>query len=285
MAPPSSPVLLALPSDLPFSLFCMTEHMDHPRLYRLDESLPLHIEIRDAMQETIERATVQRGVQLLLTGGISASLLSRDAWPAEQRPLSRDLDFLVSGEASVRTELEEEYEGSFVLNTGKAIFKSNKLQSHSANGVELDFIASSNIVHDDTTISVGVSSLALRHAQREEFLGVEVSTLPSELVVIQKLFAGRGIDLGKYDLLDAESIIRSGRVDPALLRAFVLDLSNDDSHHQAIVARLSGALSRLSPDVETRILVQALHDKPSSMEIDGGQNAVRDDISKLKDLL
>lgn len=259
----------------------MAEHLSSHRCYRLDTSLPLHVEMRDSLEETIDRATNKHNVPLFLTGGVSASLLARDAWPTEQRPLSRDLDFLVPSDPAVRAALEQEYGGSFKLNTGKAIFKSDKLQSHARNGVELDFIASSNIVHDDASIAVTVSPLAQNHAQREEFLGTEVSTLPSELVVIQKIFAGRGLDLGKFDLLDAESIIRSGRVDPALLRAFVLELTHEGTHRTAVVARLNGGFRRLSADVDTKTLIEALNDKPSMTEI---TDSIREDISTIDPL-
>lgn len=245
------------------------------RSYRLDTELPLHVEMRDALAETLDRATTKNGVPLYLMGGVSASLLARDAWPTEQRPLSRDLDFLVPGDDASRAALAAEYGGAFKLNAGKAVFKSDKLMARSAgNGVELDFIASSNIVHDDSDMSVTVSPLVRQHAQKEAFLGVEVDTLPAELVALQKLFAGRGLDLGKYDLLDAESILRSGRVDPAVFRAFFLELSTP-GNRDALSKRLAAALDRLATDVDTRAVRQAVLDAPSTAEIATVTDGVR----------
>lgn len=245
------------------------------RAYRLDETLPLHREMRDALEETLDRATRKNGVPLFLMGGVSASLLARDAWPTENRPLSRDLDFLVPGDDASRAALAAEYGGAFKLNTGKAVFKSDKLQSHSAgNGVELDFIASSNIVHDDAEMSVTVSPLTLKHAGKEEFLGVEVATLAPELVALQKLFAGRGLDLGKYDLLDSEAILRSGRVDPALLREFFFDLAAADKR-PAVAKRLLAALDRMPADLDLRAVREAIQDAPAAGEIEAARQGVR----------
>jgi len=249
------------------------------RIYRLEES-PLHLEIKDSMVETLGRAS-QRNVPLFLTGGISASLLSHEQWPTEVRPLSKDLDFLVAGDDATRAALEAEFDSKFKLNTGKAIFKSDKLQSHATNGVELDFIASSNIVHEDASLAVTLSPLALAHAQKEAFLGVEVSTLPAELIAIQKLFAGRGADLGKFDLLDAESMIRSGCISPDMFRLFLHDLTTEGTHRLAVAARLTKSIGRLSSNLDTKTLLEAINDSGSSANVTTTSESVRNEIAEL----
>ncbi len=236
----------------------MPEKIPEQRQYRLAET-PLHLEMRDALAETIDRATKKRGVPLYLMGGVSASLMAREAWPTEQRPLSRDLDFLIPNTPDVIAALEAEYGGQFKENKGKAVFKSYKLQSHSAgNGVELDFIASSNIVHPDAAVAFTATPLVLEHAGTEEFLGQEVRTLPPELVALQKLFAGRGLDLGKYDLVDAQALIESGRVDPQLFQRFLMDITGKLPEFPNVVTRLRGALARLTPSERVVALTTAL---------------------------
>ncbi len=219
--------------------------MDRKQQYCLSET-PLHLELADALSETIER-TQRIGVPLFLTGGVAASLISRDQWSEESRPLSRDLDFLIPNDPAIRACLEEEYGGAFKIHSGKAVFKSDKLQSiASLNGVELDFIACSNIVHPDATLSVTVTQTAVEHAGQENLFGVDVMTLPPALVAIQKLFAGRGADIGKFDLLDARSIIESGRVEPELLGLLIEELTTEATR-MSVYARLESALAKLPP--------------------------------------
>lgn len=250
----------------------MLEKNEQQRLYRINES-PLHCEIRDAMREVTERAA-RRNVPLFLTGGISAALLSRDSWPGEERPLSRDLDFLVPGDKESRAALEQEFGGSFIVNKKKAIFQSDKLMAHASNGVQLDFIACSNIVHPDAELSVRLDALPSVRGETEDFLGAEVSTLPPEVVIIQKLFAGRGIDLGKFDLKDAESIIRSGRVDVRNFAIFVSNLTQEGVHRNAVNARLRAALLALDPSTDIQPLLKTLENK----DVDGIVQQTRDVI-------
>lgn len=219
---------------------------------------PLHLELADALSECIER-TQRIGVPLYLTGGVSAALMSHETWNEEVRPLSRDLDFLVPYTPEARSALEREYGKQFTLNRSKAVFKSDKLQAvASINGVELDFIASSNIVHEDASLSVTVTPFIAEHAQRENLFGVDVMTLHPALVAIQKLFAGRGKDLGKYDLHDASVLIESGRVDPQLFAAFTYHLTFESPGAPAVRTRLLSALSRLEQTDNTKQLQQAL---------------------------
>lgn len=232
------------------------------RHYCLD-AIPLHLELRDALRDTHDRLA-GRGVELYLMGGVAASLLAHDAWPARERPLSRDLDFLVPGDDATRGIIEEEYGGAFRVHAGKAVFKSYKLQTSAPNGVELDFIASSNIVHDDGGLSSTVTPTVCRLAQREELLGVPVLTLPPALVALQKLYAGRGRDLGKYDLCDAQALLRSGCVDPDLFALFLREAFPAGLQSLA-AARMRSALLQLQPSPEVQALLPLLGTAPEEL--------------------
>lgn len=247
----------------------MLENRTEQPVYCIEET-PLHAEIRDALQETVERAQ-KRNVPLFLTGGISAALLSHEHWPAGERPLSRDLDFIVPGDPQSRMALEQEFGGAFTVNKGKAIFKSDKLMSHAGNGVELDFIASSNIVHPDAELSVSLETIGTFTPNQEEFLGAAVSTLPPEVVVIQKLFAGRGLDLGKYDLKDAESIMKNAHVNPEQFLAIVQALTTEGEHRTSVKHRLQQSLLKLQPSDHISSLLAVLHED----EVRGGVHKTR----------
>lgn len=223
--------------------------------YRIEDS-PLHRDIEDALKETLAKAD-DHGIPLYLMGGISASLLAREAWPGATRPLSRDLDFLVPDSPDVIATLEKTYGGRFIRNTKKAVFQSYKLQSKAANGVELDFIAESNVVHPDTCFSMHLGELAKTHASTERFLGTEVRTLPPEMVVLQKLAAGRGTDLGKFDLTDAEAILASGRVNTDLASQIVQEYVLS-AEWPGLQSRLLSSLNRLAPTPGVRGLQEAI---------------------------
>lgn len=256
----------------------MNEHIDHHRMSVIPET-PLHLEIRDALQETVDRAA-QAGVDLYLAGGISACILSGDAWPDAERPLSRDLDFLISHDDETLRRISETFGGSFVLNEGKPVFKSLKLMTHASNGVELDFIARSRVVHPDAQLEVGITPVVTSSSMSGEFLGALVKTLPPALVCLQKLFAGRGLDLGKYDLLDARSIICAELFSPNDFLNVLREMVPADSR-KAVCLKLRNALGRMETDDRISALSEALSDAVSAEGISTISAPVQDALSKL----
>lgn len=180
--------------------------------------------LRQALVDTLSKANSRR-IPLLLTGGTAVA-----AYAGTHRPLSLDLDFFVFPD-NVR-ELEEVFGGSFKTFSAKPLFKSHKLVGHSGS-VDLDFITEQHIVPDESRledrITLRITPRVLEHAIETEYLGSQVRVMPPEYILIAKLFAGRGIDLGKYDLVDCKNLIDSGAIRPHLLQQALVEISNGNS--------------------------------------------------------
>ncbi|HVW66306.1 MAG TPA: hypothetical protein VHA78_01085 [Candidatus Peribacteraceae bacterium] len=225
----------------------------HPARRQLPETFsipdtPLHRELRDALGDSL-RTCEELGVrQPLLMGGVGAAVLVGKDWP-EDRPLSRDLDYLVPHDPVMQQSLERHFGGEFKANTAKPVFKSHKLQGIGTHGIDLDFISQSNIIFDDASLSLEHSPLVTNHAVRASLLGVQVDVLPPELIVLQKLFAGRGRDLGKFDLTDATCLLQAGIIDPDLFDRYLATFGSPTGQKadvpQAMRDRLDVSLSQL----------------------------------------
>lgn len=185
------------------------------------ERTPLHAQIEAAIRELTEQLQ-ERGVPHYLMGGIAACILSGEEWP-EDRPLSRDIDVLIPDTDGARSTVEELYGRRFFRNTSKPVFHSLKLESHASNGVRIDCIANSRIERPSCQLSVSLTPLIEHHAVRGSFLGAEIPVLPPTLIFLQKTLAERGRDLGKFDVDDAQALLRANCVDPAQLVKFAQD--------------------------------------------------------------
>ncbi len=216
---------------------------------------PDNLKIRDALVETLARAKYT-GIDLYLTGGTAAA-----AYAGETRPLSLDLDFFV--EPTSKARVQEVFGGNFRYFGEKKLFKSDKLMGHAGNGVDLDFIAEQNIVPDETKpeekITLKLGQFAKKKALERDFMGERVLVMPPEMVVIAKLFAGRGIELGKYDLADSEAVIVSGIIRPDFFRRAAEEIAGGDETTIALVqGRLMAALQKLTFGSEIDALMKAV---------------------------
>lgn len=216
---------------------------------------PDNLKLKDALAETLAKAK-HCGIDLYLTGGTAAAV-----YGGETRPLSLDLDFFVHPE--VKERVQQRFGGTFRFFGEKKLFKSDKLVGQASNGVDLDFIAEQNIVPDETKpeerITLRLGQFAKKKALDREFMGEGVLVMPPEMVVIAKLFAGRGIELGKYDLADSEAVINSGIIRPDFFRRAAEEIAGGDENIIALVQnRLIGALQKLTPGSETEALIKAI---------------------------
>ncbi len=192
-----------------------------------------------ALGETLERAR-QSQTPPYLTGGTAVA-----AYTGVQRPLSLDLDFFVHPEQ--KEVLEATFGGSFKVFSAKPLFKSDKLVGASG-PVDLDFIAQQSIVPDDNQpqqrISLALTPHLQEHSVQKNILGYDVTVIPPEYLLIAKLFAGRGIDLGKYDLKDCESLLAGVEIRHDVLEQALQNLAGGDpALLQLMQARISRALS------------------------------------------
>lgn len=198
-----------------------------------------------ALADTLEK-TGAHGIPLYLTGGTAVAAVA-----GTRRPLSLDLDFFVEPDST--GQLRDLFGGSFTTFDGKPLFKSHKLVGTSG-GVDLDFIAEQSIVPDeaqrDQRITLRITPHILQHALQTRYLGSRVTTLPPEYVLIAKLFAGRGTDLGKYDLVDCKSLLDAGVIRSDVLEQAIRDLSQGNPATMELMQRrLSQALSAI-PDAK-----------------------------------
>lgn len=196
-----------------------------------------------ALGETLEKAR-QSQTPLYLTGGTAVA-----AYAGVQRPLSLDLDFFVHPEQ--KEVLEATFGGSFKVFNAKPLFKSDKLVGASG-PVDLDFIAQQSIVPDDSQpqqrISLALTPHLQEHSVQKNMLGHEVMVIPPEYLLIAKLFAGRGIDLGKFDLKDCESLLAGVEIRHDVLEQALRDLAGDNQELLALMqSRISKALTSI-PD-------------------------------------
>lgn len=216
-----------------------------------------NLTIRDALKETLGKAQAA-GIELYLTGGTAAAV-----YAGETRPLSLDLDFFV--DPANKAKIQETFGGEFVYFGKKALFKSDKLVGKSENGVDLDFIAEQNIVPSESNpedkITLSLSSFAKEHHREEEFMGEKVKVLPPELIVIAKLFAGRGIELNKYDLSDSEGVLESGIVRTDMVIKAINEIGGENpTVYQLLAERLKTALKKLKQTPRVVELLSAMEE-------------------------
>jgi hypothetical protein len=195
---------------------------------------------------------------IYLTGGTAVA-----AYTGVNRPLSLDLDFFVP--KSLREKVVSAFGGEYVYFGEKPLFKSMKLVGVTNNGVELDFIETQTIVPDankpNESIALMVDDYVSLNAQERENEGVKFKLVPPEYILLAKLFAGRGINIGKYDLVDCRSLLLAGVVDLEKLEKLIIRLSTSDEVKQVILDRLRLSFDRIlldNPDNES--ILKSIHE-------------------------
>jgi len=156
--------------------------------------------ISEKTQKVFEKIPESLKPSILLTGGSAAYLYGSD------RPFSDDIDFII--EKSIIRELEKALGLKFEYFTKKPIFHSLKAVAD-IDGISYDFVAESIIQPQDIEkqFTIILNDLVFERKKEFDLNGFKISCIPKELLVLMKLLAGRGEELGKYDLVDAYEII------------------------------------------------------------------------------
>lgn len=181
--------------------------------------------------------------QMLLTGGTVAFLLDSD------RPFSNDLDFMVAEEH--RKELEDVLKIKFSINKKKPVFHS--LAGHLKIGtMNYDVILNSVIEPVGSGMSFEFRITPKILARKMVIMVSEKDSkkmycVPRELLLIMKLTAGRGQELGKYDLYDAHCILKSHQ---KIDREFLLELIREFDEGGNLKRLLRANLERIKNEFE-----------------------------------
>lgn len=149
--------------------------------------------IKSALPEDL-RAT------LVLTGGSAAFLYGSD------RPFSHDFDYMLP-KASVE-EIDSILGIEFAYNIKKKIFHSFKAV-YEKEGMSFDLISESIVqpLGCDAEFTFFLSDNVIRRVIDIEYKEKTISVIPKEFLTLIKLLAGRGEDLGKYDIYDVYKVI------------------------------------------------------------------------------
>lgn len=223
-------------------------------------------DINEALQSALEETlTKANGLPLFLTGGTAAALYSGRT----VRPLSFDLDFMLSQDPRVQSEIESRFGVSFERFTQKKTFKSMKAVGKSGNACDLDFILDQEVMPLDEVpsmvLKLSLDPELMERAQTHEFEGVSVQVAPPEYIALAKLFAGRGLDIGKFDLVDAAAMFNNfevNRFDPNFL-LYCLDkflVATEPAQHANVKARIAHSLSQIMRDTAEHKLTRDAYD-------------------------
>ena len=160
------------------------------------------IEKRILKQYLLFLGSVPKALQksFLLTGGSAAFLYGSD------RPFSDDIDFVVSYEKW--KEIGKAVGVSFVYRTKKPIFHS-LAASVLIGKTSFDLMAETVIQPVANGKSYAFRSTPWIRRKKVIFhIGNHtIACIPKEVLVTKKLLAGRGVEVGKYDLYDVRAIL------------------------------------------------------------------------------
>jgi len=185
------------------------------------------------------------------------------------RTVSPDIDWTMipsSRNISSYQEVLSDINGSpvnFKRNSNKAVFNSDKASAQiniDGEVIELDAIAMSRVKPDKQNFTFDFKYDSLVHHQHRELTlpsGRTVQVVPPEFLVMEKLCAGRGEELGKLDLFDSASLLVTQALDKNLLQRLI--------NAQKFNTELDGNLDLKSPppvaDSATRLRDAGIQDQ------------------------
>jgi hypothetical protein len=139
------------------------------------------------------------GGTFLLTGGAAAFLYGSD------RPFSNDIDFMVPKKKVPA--IEKKLGVAFALRAHKPVFHSLAC-SVTIGGTSFDLVAQSIVEPKPGSAFVfQMNDELLRRSRPFKRGKSEIHCVPPEYLILVKLLAGRGKELGKFDLYDVAMVV------------------------------------------------------------------------------
>lgn len=162
--------------------------MDQAKLEVIEAVKELHTHLPDFLHD-----------EFLLTGGAAALFYGSD------RPFSHDVDFMFP--KKYIEAVSDALELKFQVFRNKPVFHSLKAV-YQTGGHAYDLVAQS-VVEPQSGISCAfeLNDMVYRNRKEVKEGDQKLILIPQELLFLIKLVAGRGEELGKYDLYDAEKIL------------------------------------------------------------------------------
>ncbi|TWU55937.1 hypothetical protein [Rubripirellula reticaptiva] len=235
----------------------MSTDISTPRIVTSTSDMPIAVtEVLGCLGETAK----QQGVSLYLKGGVAVSLyanstrthLNTDAngilseLPSlhreVSRPVSLDIDWMPEVEAEqdhrrcVRSLVRGDDLLEFSENWDEKLFHSRKFCSE-YRGVELDCVSVSRIQPTGSpfTFEFFVDDFVSSRSRKTEVDGLQL--LPPELLMFEKLLAGRNEDYGKFDFVDAAILAMGNRLSDDLLLHLVFLQKHIEGREETIEPR------------------------------------------------
>lgn len=189
-----------------------------------------------------------------LKGGLAVAF-----YLPESRPVSPDIDFAVRGGdaaeqflGSVITDILKD-ETKFTEASPKPVYHDRKfygevMSKAFGQKVELDALTATRIQPDERSFCYKFDLDTYMEFHRRSVKlpnGSTVDLCPPEQIVFEKLIAGRGIELNKFDLFDSAGLMATLPMQPTIFRRIIELQSFDPEIDQAVVAALgaSGTVS------------------------------------------
>ncbi len=168
-------------------------------------------EVVDVLANQVTPAAERENARIVLKGGIAAALYGA------RRPASLDIDWAVrEGRLDQHRRIMKRLgvEGDYETHWQKATFHSDKISGKTQTGydvdVSLDAIATSRVQPHENGFCYEFPLDGFLEFHRRDVLlpkGRRAHIVPPEMLLVEKLVAGRGRDLGKFDLLDSLGIL------------------------------------------------------------------------------
>lgn len=209
--------------------------------------------LENVLVPTFERAhdTETASYRWLLKGGLAVAL-----YLPESRPVSPDIDFAVPNNPQAERFLGDVIgailgaEMKFTPASPKPVYHDRKFYGEVISRgfeekVELDALSATRIQPDERSFcyTFDLDSYLEFHRRTVQLPnGRTVDLCPPEQIITEKLIAGRGVELNKFDLFDSAGLLAKVPTQPALFRR-LLEIQEFDPKCDAAVEQRLGQWS------------------------------------------
>jgi hypothetical protein len=173
----------------------------------------------------------------------------------ESRPVSPDIDFAVRSGATAERLLGRviadilKEETKFTEASPKPVYHDRKFYGEVVSKafgekVELDALTATRIQPDDRSFcyKFDLDSYMEFHRRTVKLPnGTTVDLCPPEQIVLEKLIAGRGLELNKFDLFDSAGLMATVPMQPTIFRRIIELQAFDPELDQGVISALSAS--------------------------------------------